>query len=61
VHLGRHSTYEFLPRHRVGMNDVDYPISLIGDLPSIYPYIVDGVPHRLKALNYMTVCLNYGS
>jgi len=49
VHLGRHSTYEFLPRHRVGMNDVDYPISLIGDLPSIYPYIVDGVGEGIQA------------
>lgn len=49
VHLGRHSTYEFLPRHRVGMGDVDYPTSLIDDLPSIYPYIVDGVGEGIQA------------
>ena len=49
VHLGRHSTYEFLPRHRVGMSDVDYPISLIDDLPSVYPYIVDGVGEGIQA------------
>ncbi|MEO0368696.1 MAG: cobaltochelatase subunit CobN, partial [Pseudomonadota bacterium] len=49
VHLGRHSTYEFLPRHRVGMSEVDYPTSLIGDIPSIYPYIVDGVGEGIQA------------
>jgi cobaltochelatase CobN len=49
VHLGRHSTYEFLPRHRVGMGDVDYPIALIDDLPSVYPYIVDGVGEGIQA------------
>lgn len=49
VHLGRHSTYEFLPRHRVGMGDVDYPTALIDDLPSVYPYIVDGVGEGIQA------------
>ena len=49
VHLGRHSTYEFLPRHRVGMGEVDYPTSLIDDLPSVYPYIVDGVGEGIQA------------
>lgn len=49
VHLGRHSTYEFLPRHRVGMGEVDYPTALIGDLPSVYPYIVDGVGEGIQA------------
>ena len=49
AHLGRHSTYEFLPRHRVGMSEVDYPTSLIDDLPSVYPYIVDGVGEGIQA------------
>ncbi|MBL4674189.1 MAG: cobaltochelatase subunit CobN [Arenicella sp.] len=49
VHLGRHSTYEFLPRHRVGVGDVDYPLALIDDLPSVYPYIVDGVGEGIQA------------
>jgi len=49
IHLGRHSTYEFLPRHRVGMGAVDYPLALIGDLPSVYPYIVDGVGEGIQA------------
>ena len=49
LHLGRHSTYEFLPRHRVGMGQEDYPTTLIGDIPSIYPYIVDGVGEGIQA------------
>ncbi len=49
VHVGRHSTYEFLPRHRVGMNEADYPTTLLGDLPSVYPYIVDGVGEGIQA------------
>lgn len=49
VHLGRHSTYEFLPRHRVGLGLDDYPIAALDDLPSIYPYIVDGVGEGIQA------------
>lgn len=49
IHLGRHSTYEFLPRHRVGMSNEDYPTVVLGDLPSIYPYIVDGVGEGIQA------------
>ncbi|GAB3092538.1 cobaltochelatase subunit CobN [Pseudomaricurvus hydrocarbonicus] len=49
VHLGRHSTYEFLPRHRVGLSDEDYSQVLLGDLPSVYPYIVDGVGEGIQA------------
>jgi cobaltochelatase CobN len=49
IHLGRHSTYEFLPRHRVGMSEEDYPSAILGDLPSIYPYIVDGVGEGIQA------------
>lgn len=49
VHLGRHSTYEFLPRRRVGLGREDYPIAILDDLPSIYPYIVDGVGEGIQA------------
>jgi len=49
VHVGRHSTYEFLPGKAVGLASDDYP-SLIGaDLPGIYPYIVDGVGEGTQA------------
>ena len=49
IHLGRHSTYEFLPRKAVGLSASDYPRILIDDLPSIYPYIVDGVGEGIQA------------
>lgn len=49
VHLGRHSTYEFLPRRSVGLGENDYPALIADDLPGIYPYIVDGVGEGLQA------------
>jgi cobaltochelatase CobN len=49
VHLGRHSTYEFLPRKGVGQDELDYPALIAGDIPGIYPYIVDGVGEGLQA------------
>ena len=49
VHVGRHSTYEFLPRRSVGLGATDYPSVIVGDLPSIYPYIVDGVGEGIQA------------
>ncbi|MEL7046777.1 MAG: cobaltochelatase subunit CobN, partial [Pseudomonadota bacterium] len=49
VHLGRHSTYEFLPGKRVGLVSTDYPRLVAGDIPGIYPYIVDGVGEGLQA------------
>ncbi|MFV0476674.1 MAG: cobaltochelatase subunit CobN [Parahaliea sp.] len=49
IHLGRHSTYEFLPRRSVGLAGDDYPRIVTGDIPGIYPYIVDGVGEGIQA------------
>jgi cobaltochelatase CobN len=49
VHLGRHSTYEFLPGKAVGLTADDYPSLIAADLPGIYPYIVDGVGEGVQA------------
>ena len=49
VHLGRHSTYEFLPRRSVGLAEDDYPRVIAGEIPGIYPYIVDGVGEGIQA------------
>jgi len=49
VHAGRHSTYEFLPGKAVGLAGDDYPSLIAGDLPGIYPYIVDGVGEGTQA------------
>ncbi|XPF93582.1 cobaltochelatase subunit CobN [Colwellia sp. RE-S-Sl-9] len=49
VHLGRHSTYEFLPRRSVGLAPDDYSRIIAGDVPGVYPYIVDGVGEGIQA------------
>ncbi|MEO0410542.1 MAG: cobaltochelatase subunit CobN [Pseudomonadota bacterium] len=49
VHLGRHSTYEFLPGPRTGLARFDYSRIVAGDVPGLYPYIVDGVGEGLQA------------
>jgi cobaltochelatase CobN len=49
VHVGRHSTYEFLPGKAVGLAADDFPSLIAGDLPGIYPYIVDGVGEGTQA------------
>ncbi|MDO8827083.1 cobaltochelatase subunit CobN [Methylophaga sp.] len=49
VHIGRHSTYEFLPKRGVGLGEDDYPSIIAGDVPGLYPYIVDGVGEGIQA------------
>ncbi|GAB2180808.1 hypothetical protein DLREEDagrD3_10310 [Denitratisoma sp. agr-D3] len=49
VHLGRHSTYEFLPGKAVGLTADDYPSLIAADIPGVYPYIVDGVGEGIQA------------
>ncbi len=49
IHVGRHSTYEFLPRRSVGLLEDDYSLIIAGNIPGIYPYIVDGVGEGIQA------------
>ncbi|MCL4410845.1 MAG: cobaltochelatase subunit CobN [Gammaproteobacteria bacterium] len=49
VHVGRHSTYEFLPKRAVGLGEDDYTTIIAGDVPGLYPYIVDGVGEGIQA------------
>lgn len=49
VHLGRHSTYEFLPHRQSGLAEDDYSLLIAGDTPGVYPYIVDGVGEGIQA------------
>lgn len=49
IHLGRHSTYEFLPRHGSGVGGHDYSYWIAGTIPGLYPYIVDGVGEGIQA------------
>ncbi|MGD9627069.1 MAG: cobaltochelatase subunit CobN [Methanobacteriales archaeon] len=49
IHLGRHGTYEWLPRKDVALSNADYPDICIGAMPSIYIYTMDGVGEVLHA------------
>ncbi len=41
VHVGAHGTLEWLPGKAVALSDGCWPEALIGDLPVIYPFIVN--------------------
>lgn len=41
VHIGAHGTLEWLPGKAVALSDGCWPEALIGDLPVIYPFIVN--------------------
>jgi cobaltochelatase CobN len=41
IHLGTHGTLEWLPGRSVGLGEDDWPDVLMGDLPDIYPYIMN--------------------
>nr|WP_320012182.1 cobaltochelatase subunit CobN [uncultured Desulfobulbus sp.] len=49
IHLGTHSTYEWLPGKQAGLAPSDPPEIMIGDIPNIYPYIVDDVGEGIQA------------
>ncbi len=41
VHVGTHGTIEWLPGKEIGLSEACYPDLAIGDVPHIYPYIID--------------------
>ena len=41
IHVGAHGTLEWLPGKAVALSDECWPEALIGDLPVIYPFIVN--------------------
>ena len=41
VHVGTHGTLEWLPGKEIALSGECYPDIAIGDLPHIYPYIID--------------------
>lgn len=41
IHVGTHGTIEWLPGKEIGLSKACYPDVAIGDLPNIYPYIID--------------------
>ncbi len=41
IHMGKHGSLEWLPGKGVGLSDECYPDAFLGDLPLVYPFIVD--------------------
>lgn len=41
VHLGTHGTLEWLPGKEIGLSGECYPDLALGEMPHIYPYIID--------------------
>lgn len=41
VHMGKHGTLEWLPGKSIGLSGECYPDLLLGDLPLIYPFILN--------------------
>ncbi|MBU1056042.1 MAG: cobaltochelatase subunit CobN [Proteobacteria bacterium] len=49
INLGTHGTHEWLPGKQAGLSASCPPEVLIGDIPSLYPYIVDDVGEGIQA------------
>ena len=49
VHVGRHASYEWLPTKELALSSFDYSDIVIGNTPSIYLYVMDGVGEGLQA------------
>jgi cobaltochelatase CobN len=41
IHMGKHGTLEWLPGKAVGLSATCYPDQFLGDLPLIYPFIIN--------------------
>ncbi|TDQ36522.1 cobaltochelatase subunit CobN [Thiopseudomonas denitrificans] len=48
ISFGTHGTYEWQPGKERGLDVQDYPLMVLGDLPVIYPYIVDNIGEALQ-------------
>ncbi|MFC5300742.1 cobaltochelatase subunit CobN [Azospira restricta] len=49
VHYGTHGSQEWLPGKERGLAMSDYPMLAVGNVPVIYPYIVDNIGEALQA------------
>lgn len=49
VHFGTHGTQEWTPGKERGLSVDDQPFAVLGDIPVVYPYIVDDVGEALQA------------
>ncbi len=49
VHYGTHGNQEWLPGKERGLSVHDYPMLAVGDVPVVYPYIVDNIGEATQA------------
>lgn len=49
VHFGTHGTQEWTPGKERGLSVDDQPFVVLGDIPVVYPYIIDDVGEALQA------------
>lgn len=49
VHYGTHGNQEWLPGKERGLSVHDYGMLAVGDVPVVYPYIVDNIGESLQA------------
>ncbi|WP_421955541.1 cobaltochelatase subunit CobN [Polaromonas sp.] len=49
VHVGTHGTLEWAPGKERGLSAQDDPLLALGDLPNVYPYIMDNLGEALTA------------
>lgn len=49
VHVGTHATHEWLSGKEIGFTAADPGEAMVGDVPQLYPYIVDDVGEALQA------------
>ncbi|MFT3819402.1 MAG: cobaltochelatase subunit CobN [Rubrivivax sp.] len=49
VHFGTHGTQEWLPGKERGLSVHDWPMLAVGDVPVLYPYIVDNIGEATQA------------
>jgi cobaltochelatase CobN len=49
IHFGTHGTQEWLPGRQVGLSRYDWPSIMVGDMPVIYPYVMDDVGEGIQA------------
>jgi cobaltochelatase CobN len=48
VHYGTHGSQEWLPGKERGLSVHDYPLLAVGNVPVVYPYIVDNIGEALQ-------------
>lgn len=57
VHMGKHGTLEWLPGKSVGLSDSCFPDLFLGDLPLVYPFIINdpGEGSQAKRRNHAVI------